>query len=128
MMVGRSVQVLAMALGVASIAAFGSATTGRAQTGAGTSDLAFAAADTNGDGFIDEAELGSDQAKRFHSLDADRDGFLVPDELVDADIAAFRKLDTNGDGRLSFTEVWPASSQTSGGPTRTATAVCRSTR
>ncbi|MEK0083842.1 EF-hand domain-containing protein [Benzoatithermus flavus] len=101
----RSIHVLAMIIGVASLVAFGSATTGRAQTGPKTSDLAFLAADTNGDGFVDEAELGADQAKRFHSLDANRDGFLTPDELVDADPAAFRRLDTNGDGRLSFQEV-----------------------
>jgi hypothetical protein len=97
----RSIQTLTMAVVVASIAAVGSARTVSAQTG----ELSFAAADTSGDGFVDEAELGADQAERFASLDADRDGRLVPEELVNADLAAFGKLDTNGDGKLSFQEV-----------------------
>jgi Ca2+-binding EF-hand superfamily protein len=100
----RSMRLVAMALGAASLGGLLSATV-QAQSGARTSELAFAAADTDGSGGIDEAEMTADQAKRFRSLDADKDGSLTMGELVDADPAAFRAVDANGDGRLSFSEV-----------------------
>lgn len=73
-----------------------------------TSDLSFMAADTNGDGLVDEAELTADQAKRFHKLDTSGDGFLTPDELAVHDETRFAQIDKNHDGRLSFTEVMQA--------------------
>lgn len=75
------------------------------EQGSRTGELSFLAADTNGDGLIDEAELTADQAKRFRQLDADRNGLLSPGELSEHDPAAFTALDTNGDGQLSFSEV-----------------------
>lgn len=75
------------------------------ELGSKTGELSFLAADTNGDGLVDEAELTADQAKRFHQLDADQDGLLSTDELAAHDPAAFTALDKNADGKLSFAEV-----------------------
>jgi hypothetical protein len=99
------VHVLAMAAGVASLTLVGWAMTAPAQTAGKTGELSFAAADTNGDGFVDEAELAADQAKRFASLDASGDGALEPDELEGEDPAALARLDRNRDGKLSFQEA-----------------------
>lgn len=101
----RELHVRVMAFGVASLLASGWAMTAAAQTEGKTGELSFAAADTNGDGLLDEAELVADQAARFTSLDADGDGGLVPGELAGADAAAFERLDRNGDGKLSFQEA-----------------------
>jgi Ca2+-binding EF-hand superfamily protein len=67
--------------------------------------LAFEAADTDGDGFVSEAELARDTAASFAALDQDHDGYLTPDELGEHDPAAFARVDTDQDGRLSFGEV-----------------------
>ena len=63
-----------------------------------TDEMSFLAADTNGDGLVDEAELAADQAKRFKQLDANGDGFLTPDELDTHTAAIFAAIDRNGDG------------------------------
>jgi len=73
-----------------------------------TDEMSFLAADTNGDGLVDEAELAADQAKRFKQLDASGDGFLTPDELDAHTAAMFAAIDRNGDGKLSFIEVMTA--------------------
>ena len=67
--------------------------------------LAFDAADTNGDGFVSEAELARDAAVGFASLDKDGSMTLTPQELGPHDPAAFARVDRNGDGILTFTEV-----------------------
>lgn len=67
--------------------------------------LAFDAADTNGDGVIDEAELTRDAAVGFAALDKDGNRKLTPSELEPHDPALFKKVDTNGDGVLTFKEV-----------------------
>jgi hypothetical protein len=67
--------------------------------------LAFDAADTNGDGFVSEAELARDAAAGFSGLDKDRSGTLTPEELGPHDPALFARVDRNGDGVLTFTEV-----------------------
>jgi EF hand len=67
--------------------------------------LAFDAADTDGDGFVSEAELARDAAVGFASLDKDGSMTLTPDELGPHDPAAFARVDRNGDGVLTFTEV-----------------------
>jgi hypothetical protein len=41
---------------------------------------AFARIDTNGDGFIDKAELDAASAQRFQRMDANGDGILTPEE------------------------------------------------
>ena len=78
------------------------------QAGGGTTELSFLAADANGDGVVDEAELASDQAKRFAQLDADADGSLSPAELAEHDAASFAAVDRDRDGKLSFEEVMAA--------------------
>jgi|GEM_PF-1719859 hypothetical protein len=67
--------------------------------------IQFDAADQDGDGTVDEAEMAGDTAAGFAGLDKNGDGYLVPGELGPHDTAAFKKVDTNGDGRLSFKEV-----------------------
>jgi hypothetical protein len=65
----------------------------------------FAAADTDGDDFISEAELARDAAAGFSGLDKDRSGTLTPQELGPHDPSLFARVDRNGDGVLSFSEI-----------------------
>jgi EF hand len=67
--------------------------------------FAFDAADTDGDGFVSEAELARDAAAGFSGLDVDRSGTLTPDELGPHDPALFSRVDRDGDGALTFDEV-----------------------
>ena len=67
--------------------------------------VAFGAADTNGDGYVSEAELARDAAAGFSGLDTDRNEKLTPQELGPHDPAWFARVDRNGDGVLTFTEV-----------------------
>jgi EF hand len=67
--------------------------------------LAFEAADTDGDGFVSEAELARDAAAGFSGLDQDRSETLTPQELGPHDPARFARVDRNGDGTLTFSEV-----------------------
>jgi hypothetical protein len=78
------------------------------QAGGETTELSFLAADANGDGMVDEAELAADQAKRFAQLDADGDDSLSPADLAEHDAASFAAVDRDGDGKLSFEEVMAA--------------------
>ena len=100
---GATLWLTASMLGVGSIAA-----AQQAETGSGTNELSFLAADTDGDTLIDEAELGADQAKRFRELDANGDGYLEAGELDTPDGTMFAAVDSNGDGKLSFVEVMNA--------------------
>lgn len=67
--------------------------------------LAFAAADSNADGLVGEAEFARDVAAAFTKLDQDFSGTLTPDELGEHDPARFALVDSDGDGALSFAEV-----------------------
>jgi Ca2+-binding EF-hand superfamily protein len=67
--------------------------------------FAFEAADTDGDGFVSEAELARDAAAGFSGLDTDRSETLTADELGPHDPALFSRVDANGDGVLTFQEV-----------------------
>lgn len=67
--------------------------------------FAFDAADTDGDGFVSEAELARDAAVGFSALDKDRSETLTPEELGPHDPALFARVDRNGDGVLTFIEV-----------------------
>ena len=73
-----------------------------------TDEMSFMAADTNGDGLVDEAELAADQAKRFKRLDANGDGFLTPDELETHEAIAFAAIDASKDDKISFAEAMSA--------------------
>ena len=68
-------------------------------------EIAFIAADTDGNGVIDEGEMARDAARGFATLDKDGSGTLTPEELGPHDAAQFKRVDTNGDGVLSFSEV-----------------------
>jgi Ca2+-binding EF-hand superfamily protein len=67
--------------------------------------LSFDVADTDGDGWISEAEMARDAAAGFSGLDRDRSGTLTPDELAPHDPARFARVDRDGDGKLTFNEV-----------------------
>ena len=68
-------------------------------------EIAFMAADTDGDGVVTEAELARDAAHGFATLDKNGDGKLSPEELGPHDPALFKRVDADGDGMLTFTEV-----------------------
>ena len=68
-------------------------------------EIAFIAADTDGDGVVSAAELARDAAHGFATLDKDGSGTLTPEELGPHDPALFKRVDANGDGVLSFDEV-----------------------
>jgi Ca2+-binding EF-hand superfamily protein len=67
--------------------------------------FAFDAADTDGDGVINEAEMTRDAAVAFATLDKNGSGTLTPAELASHDPAQFAKIDADGDGSLTFIEV-----------------------
>ena len=67
--------------------------------------IGFIAADTDGDGYINEAELARDAAAGFSGLDEDHSGILTPEELGPHDPALFARIDLNGDGVLTFQEI-----------------------
>ena len=67
--------------------------------------VAFDAADTDGDGVVNEAEMTRDAAVGFAALDKDGSGTLTPEELGPHDPALFAKVDADGNGQLTFKEV-----------------------
>ena len=92
------------------------------QTGSGTNELSFLAADTDGDTLIDEAELGADrpsasaswtppataisrqaswthQRQHVAEVDSDGDSKLSFVEVMNAKMKDFTAADTDGDGR-----------------------------
>ncbi len=90
---------------------------------------AFEAADTSGDGRVDEGEFAADAVAAFvtvdrdgddrvsveelrvvgvasiGSLDVDGDDHLTIIEVMNAKLAEFESVDTNGDGELTIEEV-----------------------
>ena len=91
--------------------------------------VAFDAADTDGDGYVNEAELARDAAVGFGGLDTDRNETLTPPELAPHDPAWFARIDRYGDGVLTFIRGHDEQDQ---GPSRRATrttmAGCRSAK
>ncbi len=67
--------------------------------------LAFEAADTDGDNRVDLGEFARDAAAAFSGLDANRDGKLTPNELQPHPAVSFSRVDGNKDGALTFDEV-----------------------
>jgi Ca2+-binding EF-hand superfamily protein len=95
-----------LAAGVVVAAALGWSDAGAQQADEYSAEqIAFMAADTDGDGVVDLAELARDAARGFASLDKDGGETLAPQELAPHDPAQFAKVDANGDGVLTFTEV-----------------------
>lgn len=66
---------------------------------------AFRAADLDGDGLLDEAELAADVITAFVGLDRDGNGVLSPDELSGVDEAAFARIDIDGNGTIEIEEL-----------------------
>lgn len=85
----------------------------------GGGDFDFAAADTDKDGKLSEAELTAHRTARFAEADADGDGFLTRAEVAAAMQArmadridrmagrAIVAMDDDGDGKLSAAEIAP---------------------
>ncbi|MEZ5903716.1 MAG: EF-hand domain-containing protein [Geminicoccaceae bacterium] len=65
----------------------------------------FDAADLNGDGVIDEAELAADAVAAFVGLNATGDNGRTIDELVGVTPEAFASVDANADGRIDLEEL-----------------------
>lgn len=66
---------------------------------------AFAAADVNGDGYLDVDEYVAAVVVRFAEHDENGDGSLSPEELPEADPAEFEEADRDDDGVLSLGET-----------------------
>ncbi len=71
-------------------------------------DAAFEAADTSGDGRIDEAELAADTVAAFVEVDRNGDDRLSPEELRDAGVASIGALDVDKNESLTIVEVMNA--------------------
>jgi Ca2+-binding EF-hand superfamily protein len=69
---------------------------------------AFEAADTSGDGRIDEAELAADTVAAFVAVDSNGDGLLSAEELRDAGVASIGTLDVDKNESLTIVEVMNA--------------------
>ncbi|MFL5336251.1 MAG: EF-hand domain-containing protein [Geminicoccaceae bacterium] len=99
---------LGLALAIATGAAhhaWAQATSPKPDVSYTSEEIAFFAADTDGDGLVSEAELARDTARGFATLDKDGSRTLKPEELGPHDAAQFKRVDTNGDGVLTFKEV-----------------------
>ncbi len=66
---------------------------------------AFEAADTSGDGRIDEGELAADTITAFVTLDGNGDDRLSAEELRDSGVAGIKRLDADKNGSLTIIEV-----------------------
>ncbi len=69
---------------------------------------AFEAADTSGDGRIDEAELAADTVAAFVSVDVNGDDRVSAEELGGAGVAGIGKLDVDKNKSLTIIEVMNA--------------------
>ena len=69
---------------------------------------AFEAADTTGDGRIDEAELAADTVAAFVAVDSNGDDRLSAEELREAGVASIGTLDADKNESLTIVEVMNA--------------------
>jgi len=68
-------------------------------------ELAFEAADTDGNNLVSIGEFARDAAAAFSGLDDDHDGRLTPGELQPHQAGSFSRVDADNDGVLTFDEV-----------------------
>lgn len=68
-------------------------------------EIAFEAADTNGDNLVDAGEFARDAAAAFVELDRNADRRLTAAELGSDAAKAFARIDANADGGLTFVEI-----------------------
>lgn len=68
-------------------------------------ELAFEAADTDGNNLVSIGEFARDAAAAFSGLDTNHDGRLTPGEMQPHQGVSFSRVDTNSDGALTFDEV-----------------------
>lgn len=66
---------------------------------------AFAAADANGDGYLNVDEFVANNVYLFQQTDTNRDRYLIPAEVPQVSPGRFRNADRDGDGRLSLGEA-----------------------
>ncbi len=71
-------------------------------------DAAFEAADTSGDGRIDEAELAADTVAAFVAVDSNGDDRLSAEELREDGVASIGTLDVDKNESLTIVEVMNA--------------------
>jgi Ca2+-binding EF-hand superfamily protein len=71
-------------------------------------NAAFEAADTSGDGRIDEAELAADTVAAFVAVDSNGDDRLSAAELREAGVASISTLDVDKNESLTIVEVMNA--------------------
>ena len=69
---------------------------------------AFEAADTSGDGRIDEGELAADTVAAFVAVDSNGDDRLSAEELREAGVASIGTLDVDKNESLTIVEVMNA--------------------
>ncbi len=69
---------------------------------------AFDAADTSGDGRVDEGELAADTIAAFVAVDSNGDDRLSAEELRDAGVASIGALDVDENESLTIVEVMNA--------------------
>lgn len=69
---------------------------------------AFEAADTSGDGRIDEGELAADTVAAFVAVDSNGDGRLSAEELRESGVARIGTLDVDKNESLTIIEVMNA--------------------
>ena len=83
---------------------------------------AFEAADTSGDGRIDEGELAADTVAAFVAVDSDGDDGLSAEELREAGVASIGTLDVDKNESLTIVEIMNAKIVEFQTPMRAATA------
>ncbi len=71
-------------------------------------DTAFAAADTSGDGRIDEGELAADTVAAFVAVDSNGNDRLSAEELREAGVTSIGALDVDKNESLTIVEVMNA--------------------
>ncbi len=88
--------------------AFVSADAQNVELDLGLLHAAFEAADTSGDGRVDEGELAADTVAAFVAVDSNGDDRLSAEELREAGVASIGTLDVDKNESLTIVEVMNA--------------------